>query len=51
MRKLKFFKLVRIRFEKQVSEVQKKSENQTFEISVLGEKIAKLFFSKNVCLL
>ena len=50
VRKWKFFKLVRIRFEKQVSEVQKKWKTNVWNLG-LGEKMAKLFFSKNVCLL
>ena len=45
MRKRKFFKLVRIRFEKQISEVQKKWKTNVWNL-VLGEKITKLLFQK-----
>ena len=42
----KFFKVVRSRFEKWVSVVQKKSEKQTFEISIWVKNL-QFFSSKN----
>ena len=49
MRKRMFFKLVRIRFEKQVSELQKR-DKQTFEISIWVKKLQKYFFFKKFLL-
>ena len=46
MRTRKFFKLIRIRFEKQVSELQKKSEKQMFEISIRVKNGKIIFFQK-----
>ena len=49
MRKGKFFKLVRVKFGKQVYELKKKWKTNVWYLD-LGEKIAKLFLSKNVYL-
>ena len=45
VRKWKFFKLVRIRFEKQVSEVQKKVQNKRLK-TWFGKKMANFFLQK-----
>ena len=49
MRIGKFFKLIRIRFGKQVSELQK-DEKVTFEISIRAKQLQKKILSKNACL-
>ena len=49
IRKRKLFKLVRIRFEKQFSEQQKKKYKTNVRNLNLGEKWQKYLFSKNIC--
>ena len=49
MRKRNFFKLARIRFEKNVSELQK-SEKHACEILIWVKKRQSYFFQKNVFL-
>ena len=45
MRQGDFFKLIKMIFEKQVSEVQKNGK-QTFEVSILVKKNCKIIFGK-----
>ena len=46
MRKIKLFRLVKIKFEKQVSRIKKISDNLTFEVWILVKKIKLNFFRK-----